>query len=124
MSTVLIADDNSGVRRVLVSMFAAAGMQTVTARDGAQALESARRFLPDLILLDVRMPGRDGFDVCSELRSDEATRGIPILMLTGQGVLETEYAGIGSGADGYLFKPVNFGDLEARVRSLLARRAS
>jgi DNA-binding response OmpR family regulator len=122
--TLLIADDNAGVRRVLVHMLAAAGMRTVTAHDGIQALDCARRFLPDLIILDVRMPGPDGFEVCAELRRDAATSRIPIMMLTGQGELETEYAGIGSGADGYLFKPVNFNVLEARVRELLGRKAS
>lgn len=119
--TLLIADDNPGVRRVLVQMLGSAGMRTVTASNGEQALDGARRFRPDLIILDVRMPGRSGFEVCSELRGDAATSRIPILMLTGLGEAETEYEGIGSGADEYLYKPFRFTELEARVRALLGR---
>lgn len=122
--TLLIADDNSGVRRVLVRMLANAGIRAVTAADGDEALDSARRFQPDLIILDVSMPGRNGFEVCSELRGDDATRAIPILMLTGRGSYETEYAGIGSGADGYMYKPFAFNELLRRVRGLLEERVS
>lgn len=122
--TLLIADDNPGVRRVLVQMLGAAGMRTVTAHDGQSALDCARRFHPDLIILDVRMPGRSGIDVCSELRSDASMSGTPIMILTGQGAGETEYAGIGSGADAYLYKPFNFSELESQVRALLGRKPS
>ena len=124
MPTLLIADDNAGVRRVLVHMLASIGMRAVAVADGLQALESARQFLPDLIILDVRMPGRGGYEVCAELRRDETTRRIPVLMLTGLGEHEAEYEGIGSGADGYLGKPFEFNELELRVRGLLARAAS
>ncbi len=122
--TLLIADDNPGVRRVLVQMLASSGMRTVTASDGAQALDSARRFHPDLIILDVRMPGRSGIEVCTEMRADATLRETPIMMLTGQGAVETEFEGIGSGADAYLYKPFNYVELEAKVRSLLGRKPS
>ena len=120
--TLLVADDNSGVRRVLVQMLGAAGLRTVTASDGAQALEHARRFRPDLILLDVNMPGRDGFSVCEELRRDAATRSIPILMLTGRATPEDERHGLDSGADDFVGKPFVFEDLRARVLELLGRK--
>jgi DNA-binding response OmpR family regulator len=120
--TLLIADDNPGVRRVLVQVLASFGMRTVTASDGEQALESARRLRPDLIILDVRMPGRDGHQVCAALREDDLTRHIPVLMLTGMGEREAEFNGIGTGADGYLGKPFDFGELESRVRGLLGRK--
>lgn len=121
--TLLIADDNAGVRRVLVQMLAAAGMRTVTADDGNQALDLARRCHPDLIILDVRMPGRDGYQVCLELRESESTRHIPILMLSGLGEFEAEFGRIGTGADDYLAKPFRSVELEARVRALLGSSA-
>jgi DNA-binding response OmpR family regulator len=121
---LLIADDNSSVRRVLVQLLASAGLRSVTAANGEQALECARRFMPDLIILDVRMPGRDGFEVCADLRRDALTRNIPVLMLSGMGTLEAERAGAACGADGFLAKPFNFNVLEARVRGLLAGAAS
>lgn len=123
MDTILIADDNPGVRRVLVQMLGAAGMRTVTAGDGDAALEAARRLRPDLIILDVRMPGRDGLSVCGALREDEATRRIPVMILTGMGESAAQYAGIGSGADDYMGKPFHYPELERRVRGLLARKA-
>ncbi|UPT75548.1 MAG: response regulator [Elusimicrobiota bacterium] len=118
--TVLIADDNPGVRRVLERCLAD-GRRVLTAEDGESALAMAREHLPDLIILDVRMPGRDGHEVCAELRGAEATRGIPILMLTGLGEHEAAYLSIGSAADAWLSKPFNTNDLEARVRALLGR---
>jgi DNA-binding response OmpR family regulator len=121
--TVLIADDNPGVRRVL-SRCLEKGRRVLTAVDGDSALTMAREHLPDLIILDVRMPGRDGNQVCAELRGCEATRGIPILMLTGLDEHEAAFRAIGSPADAWLAKPFNLHVLEDRVRALLGRGAA
>jgi DNA-binding response OmpR family regulator len=120
--TYLIADDNAGVRRVLSILLGATGATTLTAEDGDAALEAARRCLPDLILLDVNMPGRDGHQVAAALRAEEATRRIPILMLSGLGEVD-ENRGLDSGADDFLGKPFRFDNLMARVRALLRRSA-
>lgn len=83
----------------------------------------ARSQHPALIVLDVRMPGRSGYQVCAELRRDESTRDILILILTGQGTVASELEGIGAGADERLAKPFNVNDLRARVDALLRMRA-
>jgi chemotaxis family two-component system response regulator PixH len=119
--TVLIADDDAGVRRVLVHMLGSAGILTVTTKDGAQALDCARRFHPDLIILDVNMPGRSGFEVCAELRGGSATSKIPILMFTGQGQAETQSESARCGADACLCKPFAFNEFMTRVHGLLGR---
>jgi two-component system phosphate regulon response regulator PhoB len=120
-NTVLIADDNVGVRKVLMQCLGGGDRCLLLAADGDSALALARTHLPDLIILDVGMPGRDGYQVCAELRGREATRRIPVLMLSGLHDYET--AG-GVGADGYLSKPFNLNELESRVRALLARKTS
>ena len=118
---VLIADDNTTVRRILTQFLNVGDRRVLEAADGDAALVLAREHLPDLIILDVRMPGRDGHQVCSELRQQEATRHIPVLMLSGVGALSEEYLGTSNGADDYLSKPFNFHDLESRVNALLGR---
>lgn len=118
-ATVLIADDNAGVRLVLTRCLRAGDRSLLTAEDGDAALEMALLHLPDLIILDVEMPGRDGHQVRSELGARENTRNIPVLMLTGQGELEPERAG--AGAVEYLAKPFNVNELQARVSALLGR---
>lgn len=119
---VLIADDNPGVRRVLTQCLGVGDRVLLTAENGEEALTLARAHLPDLIILDVRMPGRDGHQICSDLREDVNTAHIPVLMITGQGALEAELGRIGSRADSHLAKPFNINELEARVRTLLGGR--
>jgi DNA-binding response OmpR family regulator len=119
---LLIVDDNARVREVLERCLGE-GRQTLTAGDGAAALDMTRRHLPDLVILDVDMPKRNGYEVCAELRADPKTRDIPILMLTGAGKAAQELAGFESGADDYMTKPFNLNELDARVRALLWRTA-
>ncbi len=120
---VLIADDNAGVRRMLTKCLDAADRKLFTAEDGTSALDMAREHLPDLIILDVRMPGRDGYEVCAALRADERTRKIPIMMLSGAAESNNALKGLEGGADEYLAKPFNLKDLNAMVESLLWRAA-
>lgn len=120
--TLLIADDDEDIRQVLTRGLGR-GRRTLLAGDGAAALELARRHLPDLIILDVNMPGRGGLEVCAELRADPRTRRTPIMMLTGLGTLEQELSGLDCGADDYVAKPFHLAELDARVRALLKRRA-
>ena len=120
---LLIADDNPGIRRMLEHCLRADGRSLLTAEDGDAAVEMAKEHIPDLIILDVRMPGRDGYAVCSALRADARTRLIPIMILTGLGSPEDEIKGIDGGADAYMAKPFDLNEFQARVRALLWRTA-
>jgi two-component system, OmpR family, response regulator MprA len=115
---LLVADDDpdivSFVRRGLIYE----GYEVDTATDGLEALEKARSSPPDLVILDVMMPGLDGIEVAKRLRQ---AGKVPVLMLTARGSVADKVAGLDSGADDYLVKPFDFDELLARVRALLRR---
>ncbi|MCB9454173.1 MAG: response regulator [Anaerolineaceae bacterium] len=120
---VLIADDNSNSRQLLKDIIESVGHQTFIAVDGPTAVEAAQQHMPDLMILDVNMPGKNGFEVCSILKSDKETAQIPILMLTALGDVENRVAGLGAGADDYLTKPFSPRELIARVDARLRAKA-
>src|SRR5262249_48180018 len=101
----------------------AEGYEMVTAMDGDAALEAARQHLPDLILLDVMMPKRDGFEVCRLLKSDPALPFMPIILVTAKADTRDIVAGLECGGDEYLTKPVDHALLTARVKSILRIKA-
>ena len=116
---VLVADDEPNILISLEFLMKREGHQVSVARDGHQALEAIRRDKPDLVLLDVMMPGKSGFEVCQAVRADESLAGVKILMLTAKG-RDTDVAqGLAMGADGYMTKPFSTKDLAARVRDML-----
>jgi DNA-binding response OmpR family regulator len=116
---VLIADDEPNILISLEFLMKREGHQVLLARNGDEALEAIRRERPALVLLDVMMPGKNGFEVCQEVRADEGLAGVRILMLTAKG-RDTDIAqGLGVGADGYVTKPFSTRELAARVRELL-----
>jgi len=118
--TVLVADDEPNIVISLEFLMKREGYRVLVARDGNEALETARREKPDLVLLDVMMPGKTGFEVCQAVRADEALAGVKILMLTAKG-RDTDVAqGLGLGADAYMTKPFATKELAERVRQLLA----
>ena len=119
MSRILIVDDEPEIVRGLEDNLRFEGYQTSTAADGREALAVAAREAPDLILLDIMMPGLSGWDVCRELRS----RGIdvPIIMLTARGEEGDRVRGLELGADDYITKPFSLRELLARVRAVLRR---
>ena len=118
--TVLIADDEPNILVSLEFLMQREGHQVLLARDGDEALALIRSERPALVLLDVMMPRRNGFEVCQAVRADEALAGVKILMLTAKG-RDTDVAqGLGVGADGYMTKPFSTQELATRVRAMLA----
>lgn len=119
MSRILIVDDELPMRIALSDLLAHEGHRVVVAHDGASGLKRAVEEKPDLVLLDVMMPGLDGFAVAAELR--RLGYSMPILMLTAKGQVDDRVRGLDSGADDYLVKPFATDELLARVRALERR---
>ena len=116
---ILLVEDEAGLILTLTDLLAAQGYQVCSCRDGEAALRCAERNRFDLILLDVMLPGRNGFQVCHRLRA--AGDPTPILMLTARGAVEDRVHGLKIGADDYLGKPFETAELLARVEALLRR---
>jgi len=116
---VLVVDDDLSLRRMLARTLTAEGFEVAVAADGGAALAAAERSAPDLIVLDVAMPGLDGLAVCRRLR----TKGLrtPILMLTARDAVPDRVSGLEAGADDYLVKPFAIQELVARLRALARR---
>jgi DNA-binding response OmpR family regulator len=121
MSTILVADDDRDILDLVAFKLGAAGHELITATDGATALTEARRVVPDIIVLDVAMPGMSGLDVCRELRADNVTTAIPVILLTARGQESDVEAGFNVGADDYIVKPFSPRELQSRVSALLSR---
>lgn len=120
---ILVVDDFAPNVELLEALLVSTGYDVLMAYSGEEALVSALQDQPDLILLDVMMPGMNGFEVCERLKKDEATRLIPIVLLTALDQVEDKVRGLDAGADDFLTKPFNKVELMARVRSLLRIRA-
>jgi two-component system phosphate regulon response regulator PhoB len=118
---VLVVDDEQDAVDLVAFNLTQAGFQVVTATDGVEALDEARKHQPDLVVLDVMMPELDGLEVCKLLRRDSPTEGIPILMLTAKAAEVDRILGLELGADDYVTKPFSPRELVLRVRKLLAR---
>ncbi len=116
---ILIVDDVPANVRLLEAKLTAEYYQVATARDGLEALSWARRWQPDLILLDVMMPGMDGLECCRRLKQDARTAHIPVVMVTALHAVPERVTALEAGADDFLTKPVEIGTLMARVRSLV-----
>ncbi|WP_084176561.1 response regulator transcription factor RpaB [[Limnothrix rosea] IAM M-220] len=115
---ILVVDDEIAVRRILNTRLSMIGYDIITAADGDEALEIFWRERPDLVILDVMMPKRDGYYVCQEIRRESDT---PIIMLTALGDVADRITGLRFGADDYLVKPFSPKELEARIHCILRR---
>jgi signal transduction histidine kinase len=115
---VLVADDEPDMLRFLKSQLATR-YRVVEAVDGLQALEKAGQVLPDIILLDMNMPGKDGLQVCRELRAQAATRDIPVVILTARADEETKLVSLSAGANDFLSKPFSTTELHVRLKNLV-----
>ena len=120
MDRVLIVDDNPDIREVLGTYAAKEGFEPITAKDGFEALDLFRKTSPAVILLDVMMPGMDGYRVCERIRSES---DVPIILITAKGEDYERVMGLDIGADDYIVKPFNANEVMARVRAVLRRMA-
>ncbi|MDX6556945.1 MAG: hypothetical protein QOD86_3140 [Miltoncostaeaceae bacterium] len=121
-SVVLVADDDRDILDLLAFRLGRAGYEVVSASDGEEALRLATERRPDLAVLDVMMPKLDGYEVTRRMRADEATKRIPVILLTAR-VQEHDVArGFEVGADDYMKKPFSPAELRARVQTIIGRR--
>ena len=116
---ILIVEDNSNTRFALETMFLSDDYNVVTLDSGPKALATVEKFLPDVILLDVLMPGMDGFEVCRHLRKNPKTADIPIFLLTSLDDQSSRLRGLESGADGIISKPLSRLELQTRIRTII-----
>ena len=119
MKTILIADDEPNIVISLEYLLQREGYRVLVARDGQEALDTLRAAPPDLVLLDVMLPGVSGFDVCQKIRENPAWNGIRVLMLTAKGRDVEMSKGMALGADAYITKPFSTKELLAQIRRQL-----
>jgi len=119
---VLLVEDEEQLRRVMKDLLQREGYRVAEARDGVQALDEVDRFAPDVIILDLNLPGLDGYGVLSQLRSRPATREIPVMVLTAKGDEDNEVRVFELGADDFVTKPFRARALTARIEAVLGRR--
>jgi CheY-like chemotaxis protein len=119
MARILIADDDSDLRLLISLKLESAGHQVVSVEDGSSAAESCRSMRPDLVVLDLMMPGMSGLEVCRFIRADPDLVHTPVILLTARAQAADIEAGMAAGVDEYLTKPFSPRDLATRVGSLL-----
>jgi DNA-binding response OmpR family regulator len=119
MPRLLIVEDDAKLLQALERHFLAAGYEVVCARSGADALSKAQAMKPDLVILDIMLPGMSGFDVCSRLRAEQPQGKLPIIILSALSDVRDRVKGLDIGADDYVTKPFDLGELAARVKARL-----
>ena len=120
-SKILLVDDEIDTLLPLKLSLEVEDYLVLGASNGFEALQLAKTNIPDLILLDIMMPGMDGYEVCIQLKTDPVTRNIPVIMLTAKDAVREKVKGLDIGADDYVTKPFNLNELKARIKSVLRR---
>ncbi len=118
-SKILLVDDEAAARAGLEILLRREGFEVLAIGDGATALQHCAEFRPDLVLLDIVMPGLDGFEICRRIKAAPETRLTPVILITGLSAVSDRIQGSNAGADDFLSKPIDFNELLARTRSLL-----
>jgi len=121
MAKILIAEDEHDILDLITYTLNFAGYEVVAASNGEEAVQLARQEMPDLILLDVRMPRKTGYEACKAIKADEKTKGIPVMFISAKGQEGEIQAGMQAGAVEYLLKPFSPDQLTARVQAVLAK---
>ncbi len=116
---VLHVDDDPAIREIIALTLENLGLDVLSAPDGPTGLNLARDKRPDLILLDIRMPGMDGFDTCHYLKTDPKTKATPVIMLTAMGQGKDVEKAIANGADAYIQKPIDFDKLQDKISTFV-----
>jgi DNA-binding response OmpR family regulator len=116
---ILIAEDEDSIVTSLDFLMRRCGFETRIARDGEAAIACLGQFMPDVVLLDIMLPGRSGFEVCGAIRADARLGGTRVMMLTARGGTGEVARGMAAGADDFMLKPFSTHELVARVRALL-----
>ncbi|SDQ68818.1 response regulator transcription factor [Quadrisphaera sp. DSM 44207] len=124
MTTVLVADDDADIRELVAFKLSQSGYEVVPVPDGVAALDAVRDHRPDLVVLDLMMPGLSGLDVCAELRRAPETASLPVIVLTAKAQEHDVAIGFATGADDYVVKPFSPRELVSRVQAVLARAGS
>jgi two-component system phosphate regulon response regulator PhoB len=122
-TTILVVEDERDILQLIAHNLKSADFDVLTAQEGYEALSVAKNHLPQLIILDLMLPGLDGFEVCKELKRSPVTKDIPVLMLTARGEEVDRIVGLELGADDYVVKPFSPRELILRVRAILRRHA-
>jgi len=121
MATILVADDDRDIRDIVAYKLQRVGHYVILATNGAEALSAARACEPDLVVLDVMMPGMSGIEVCRELRAEPRTAALPVILLTARAQESDVEAGFAVGADDYVVKPFSPSELVSRIHTMLGR---
>jgi DNA-binding response OmpR family regulator len=121
---VLVVEDDPATRRLVSFALEQEGYEVLTASNGLEGLTKAQTEGPEILVLDVMLPGLDGFEVCRRLRSDDQTSGVLILMLSAKAQESDMTTGLKMGADGYLAKPADPLEVAARVKTMLQEKAA
>jgi DNA-binding response OmpR family regulator len=122
MAKILIADDERDIRDLITFTLQFAGFEVVPTTNGEEAYQAALREIPDLILLDVRMPRMTGYQACQQIKADARTRHIPVVFLSAKGQEAEVNTGLEAGAAEYILKPFSPDQLTDKVKSLLAKK--
>jgi len=117
---ILIVEDDVEIAQMLRVFFESKGYQALIAPRGEKALELCQRQLPNIVLLDILLPGIDGYEVCRRLKSNQQTKNVPVIFLTQKDERADQIIGLGLGADAYITKPFDIAELESSVERLIA----